>query len=278
MTIYDGYSTWKPGKFPAVLAIGDSWFWYPKNNLLEALARHPKLKDGYQHMVRLGANGALLSEYVDVDRRPGKFSRQLRQLLQPDPMQYFSVFAISGAGNDAVDYSLGLHSAEICEKASTAEECISEDGMSDLMRTLTQAMSVVMHEVMWAFAKQQRRPVVLLHGYDYPVPDGRPFTLAGIPFNGPWLAKAMNARSVPKDLELRKGITHILVERMNTAFQRYAQPADGIYFVDSRDTLNTGAGYKKDWANELHPTRAGFDRIVDRKWIPVLRQAGIARD
>jgi len=274
MTIYDGYTNWNPGEYPAVLAIGDSWFWYPKNNVLEALSRHPKLKDGYQHMVCLGENGALLSEYVDLPGRPGRLSRRLQDLLQRDPMQYFSVFAVSGAGNDAVDYSLGLN--EDCTDAVTPEDCVSEGGMRTLMLDLTKAMGLLMHEVLWAFEAQQRQPVVLLHGYDYSVPDGRGFTLGDIPIKGPWLAKAMNARSVPPDLELRKGVIRILIDRLNTAFARYAQPAAGIYFVDSRDTLDSGAGYRNDWANELHPTRRGFDRIVDRKWVPVLQQTGIA--
>lgn len=274
MTIYDGYSNWNSNEFPAVLAIGDSWFWYPDNNLLEALARHPKLKDGYRHMVRLGENGALLSEYVDLPGRPGKLSPRLQDLLRNDPMQYFSVFAVSGAGNDAVDYSLGLNAD--CTGADAPEECVSEDGMRRLILDLTKAMGLLLHEVLWAFDAQQRLPVVLLHGYDYAVPDGRGFALADIPLNGPWLAKAMEERLVPQDLALRKGIVRILIDRVNAAFSRYAQAASGIYFVDSRDTLDSGAGYRDDWANELHPTRSGFDRIVDRKWIPVLQQAGIA--
>ena len=276
MTIYDGYGSWTPNEFPAVLAIGDSWFWYPANNILEALARHPKLKDGYQHMVRLGQNGALLSEYVDLPGRPGKLSERLKLLLRRDPMQYFSVFAVSGAGNDAVDYSLGL--IRDCRNASTPEACVSAEGMRSLIHVITQAMSLLLHEVLWAFDAQQRQPVVLLHGYDYPVPDGRPFTLAGFPAQGPWLAKAMNACQVDADLEFRKGVARIVIDRLNEAFARYAQPGSGIDFIDSRGTLDSGAGYQADWANELHPTRAGFDRIVDRRWIPVLQQRGIATD
>ena len=274
MTIYDCYAAWNPGEFPTVLAIGDSWFWYPKNNLLEALARHPKLKDGYQHMVRLGQNGALLSEYVDLPGRPGKLSARLQELLEPDPMQYMSVFAVSGAGNDAVDYSLGL--LRDCSNASTPDRCVSEEGMQELMRVIAQAMSLLMHDVLWAFRRHDRQPVVLLHGYDFAVPDGRPFTLAGLPFMGPWLAKAMNGCLVSQDPELRKGVVRILIDRLNETLMSYAQPAAGIYFVDSRGALDSGPGYQNDWANELHPTRAGFDRIVERKWIPVLRQAGIA--
>jgi hypothetical protein len=274
MTIYDGYTTWNTGEFPTVLAIGDSWFWYPNNNLLEALAQHRNLKDGYQHMVRLGQNGALLSEYVDVDGRPGRFSRKLKELLGRDPMQYISVFALSGAGNDTVDYTLGLH--RNCTGRDTPEACISDEGMHGLLRDVTRALGLLMHEVMWAFAAQGRQPIVLLHGYDYPVPDGRGFSLAGLFFSGPWLARAMNACSVAPDLELRTGIARLVIDRMCEAMQRHAAMLGGAYFIDSRGALDCGPGYRKDWANELHPTRPGFRRIVERKWIPVLQQIGIA--
>lgn len=277
MTIYDGFSAWKPGRFPTVLAIGDSWFWYPRNNLLEALARHAKLKDPYRHMVRLGQNGALVSEYVDLPGgRPGSFSQQLRDLLRPDPMQYITVFLVSGAGNDAVDYRLALKSD--CSGEDTPEECVDEAGMRTLVHDITKAMSLLLYEVLWAFEAEQRAPVVLLHGYDYPVPDGRPFKLAGLPLAGPWLADAMDSCQVAADLELRKGIAHNLIDSINIAFSRYAQPANGIYFIDSRNTLDSGAGYRGDWANELHPTAGGFDRIVEQKWIPVLQELAIAKD
>jgi hypothetical protein len=275
MTIYDGYSTWNAGEYPAVLAIGDSWFWYPGNNLLDALANHPKLKDPFRHMVRLGENGALLSEYVDLPGRPGRLGKRLKDLLQRDPMQYFSVFAVSGAGNDAVDYSLGLKPD--CSGAATPADCVSDEGMSALLRGVTQAMSLLLHEVLWAFEAQARHPAVLLHGYDYAVPDARGFALAGIPVTGPWLASAMDARGVPTDAALRGGVVKILIDRLNAAFARYASPAAGIHFVDSRGTLDSGSGYQGDWENELHPTPAGFDRIVDRRWIPVLQGLGIAR-
>ena len=69
---------------------------------------------------------------------------------------------------------------------------------------------------------------------------------------------------------------HNLIDSINVAFARYAQPGSGIYLVNSRGTLDSGAGYQSDWANELHPTASGFDQIVDQKWIPVLQERGIA--
>lgn len=274
MTIYDGYGAWQPGEWPTMLAIGDSWFWYPQNNLLEALASHPKLKDPYRHMVCLGQNGACLSDYVDVPGRPAPFSARLKELLQPDPMQYFTVFLVSGAGNDSVEYGLGLK--EDCSGASTPRDCMSEEGLDALAGEITKSMSLLLHEVLWAFDREGRAPTVLLHGYDYAVPDGRPFTLATIS-RGPWLANAMDERSVPPDLELRKGVVRILMDRIGAALANYARPGSGIHFVNSVNALHSGAGYRNDWANELHPTRRGFDRIVDAKWIPALRELGIAQ-
>ena len=101
--------------------------------------------------------------------------------------------------------------------------------------------------------------------------------VVNVPFTGPWLAPAMDARSVPADLELRKGVVRILIKRINDAFAQYARPSSGIYFVDSLDCLSSGPGYPRDWANELHPTRSGFDRIVDERWIPLFQQLGIAK-
>jgi hypothetical protein len=50
MTVYQKGQQWEPGEFPAILAVGDSWFWYPKNNLLEALSRHPRLLHDFRHI------------------------------------------------------------------------------------------------------------------------------------------------------------------------------------------------------------------------------------
>jgi hypothetical protein len=154
-------------------------------------------------------------------------------------MQYITVFLVSGAGNDAVDYGLGLN--DDCDGATTPQECVDEDGLRTLVKELTKSMSLLLHEVLWAFDAQQRMPIVVLHGYDYPVPDGRPFALLNIPFTGPWLATAMDARSVPADLELRKGIVRILIERINDAVRAGTRGARaGSTSSTARDCLSSG--------------------------------------
>jgi hypothetical protein len=35
-----------------------------------------------------------------------------------------------------------------------------------------------------------------------------------------------------------------------------------VTYLDLRGTLETGSTYKKDWANELHPTAKGFAMVA----------------
>ena len=275
MPIYNWNDPWVDTQFPSVLAIGDSWFWYPKsNNLLDGISRLPKLLDPYRNMVRLGENGALLADFVDVPGRKGKFAKRLDRQLQPDTLKYFTVFMVSGGGNDAVDYELALNID--CSHAATPADCIDALGMVALVKQLTQSMGLLLHEVFVAFEQIGRTPLTFLHGYDYAVPDGRGFGLAGLPFKGPWLKPAMDARKVPPDIGLRKGVMRILIDSVATAFKQFENPAAGIRFVDCRGTLDSGPDYKKDWDNELHPTNRGFNKVLDQHWLKALQDAGLA--
>jgi hypothetical protein len=69
------YSKGRPRKdgepTPAMLAIGDSWFWYLANNLMDGLVRHPKLRPGYAAVQLFGYNGAHVADYVGK----GKYAR-----------------------------------------------------------------------------------------------------------------------------------------------------------------------------------------------------------
>jgi hypothetical protein len=275
MTIYNGAALLNPGEFPGILALGDSWFWYPKkNNLLDALARHPRLNRDYQHMVRLGANGALLSQYVDLpDGRLGKYSAILKHHLSPQFMSA-SVVLISGAGNDAINYRLGLKPD--CSAAGSVEDCFNLAGAKELLKQLSQALGLLLTEILWSYHQQNRKLSVFLHTYDYPVPDGRGFSLFDAPVShGPWLKKAMDDCLVPDDMALRKDVCVRLINVFADTLAGFDSPADRIYHIDSRGTLSRGADYQADWDNELHPTAAGFDRIIDRCWVPVLARHGV---
>ena len=84
----------------AILAIGDSWFWYPNSNLVDAILRLPKLKADFRSACVLGKNGAKLAAYRD-----GEFASEWRNELKRSNFAY-SVVMISGGGNDVVDLGL----------------------------------------------------------------------------------------------------------------------------------------------------------------------------
>lgn len=274
MPIYAPGQTWNPGEFASILAIGDSWFWYPKNNLLQALSEHPQLKDPYRNIQLLGFNGATISEYVDRNNARGKYAKAFKRELDPKNSQYYVAVMISGGGNDAVDYGLALRSD--CSGLTRAEDCIDADGMDSLLKEISGALGLLIHDVLWEFHKQQRPVDIFIHGYDYPVPDGRGFDALVFKVAGPWLAPALIDADVADDPLLRYAICKLLIDRLNETFKQFARPADGVHCVDCRNVLRSDAQYLDDWANELHPTFDGFDKLVEQRWNPLLRQLGYA--
>ena len=270
MTIYYPGNPIQPGAFPAILAIGDSWFWYPKRaNLLESLTRHRKLKPEFANIQVLGYNGAKLHEYTT-----GRYAKQLKEQLAPKNALYFSGVMISGAGNDALDYRLALKAD--CSSKTSAADCIDEDAMRSFCGDISRDLGGLIHDIWWAFNALNRAAPIFIHSYDYPIPDGRGFKLAGLSVKGPWLKPAMDARHVPSDPELRKEICKLLIDRISTTFKNFENDATGVRFVDSRGTLRRDAQYRSDWDNEMHPTASGFDAIIEQHWIPALQAVGWA--
>ncbi len=117
---------------------------------------------------------------------------------------------------------------------------------------------------------QQRAGAVIpivLHGYDYPVPDGRGF-LGGWPFPGPWLEPGFREKlftDLPRNVDLMRD----LIDRFNAMLAGIvAQPEFGhVRYLDLRGTLSTQLAddaYRAWWGNELHPTEQGFTVVADR--------------
>jgi hypothetical protein len=256
----------------SILAIGDSWFWYPENNLLGALARHRALKEPYRHFRCLGFSGAAIHEYVDRGRRGTRAARALRRELDPQRSRRYAAVLLGGGGNEALDYGLALQ--RDCAGLERAEDCIDRDGLDGLMRNLSGALGLLVHDLLWAFARQARPLDIFVHGYDYPVPDGHGCDARTV--SGPSLTLAMDRAGVAHDAALRLGIAHRLVDALNETGARFARPGCGVHFVDCRNVLRRDAQYRDDWDYEWHPSREGFRRIAAERWIPLLARLGYA--
>lgn len=258
----------EPGAFPAVLAIGDSWFWYPLPdgfNLLEQLSRDV-LKYDYRHIFSLGKVGAKLQEFVD-----GQHAHEFQFELRALNVQYYSAVFISAAGNDAVDYSLAL--AGDCSGRSTPEQCFDEARFDDLMRSLSGWLGRMIHDIRWACRGRppERQPYIFVNCYDYAPASGVAADFAGLPLPfGPWLKPAMDAAGVAQDAALRRGIVRRLMDRLHQTFS--AHEGETLRVVDCRGCLDPLA----DWANELHPNTRGFGKLAAGPWRRALQEAGFA--
>lgn len=256
--------------FPSALAIGDSWFWYVNNNILGTMINHPRLNDDHRNIQLVGYNGARLKDYVG----DGKYADTVDYFLRPTIARSFSEFYISGAGNDAVDYGLALRND--CRGIMSAAACIDETHMHDMLASLRGSLTQLVTSI--RAAKHNGPPApIFLHGYDYPVPDGRGFSFLMI-HSGPWLAPAMNKHRVENDMALRMAIARIMIDRLNdNVLAPLAAATPGLVYIDSRNILKSDGQYRDYWANELHPTNYGFRSIFEQAWLPRLAEHGIAR-
>jgi len=268
VTVYYDRDQVQEGHFPAMLAIGDSWFWYPfVSNLLAELSA--VVKPGYSNILALGKIGATLESYATGVHAPA-FARELR----PTFAQYYSAVLFSGGGNDAVNWGLCLKSN--CAGLTQAVECIDQAGLAAHMQDLQGWQVALINEVNVAFdAASLRRPDIFIHCYDYAPPNGEParIPLLGLRLLGPWLAPAMDTAKVVNDYPLRQDIVRILIDRLQATFFELDSESNRIHVIKSVGTLDPTT----DWANELHPTGVGFQKLMQGPWLARLRAAGFAK-
>ena len=140
MRIYLPGDTPDAGHYPSILAIGDSWFWYPYNNLLVAIAQHARVKAPYKNIQIIGYNGAQLSQYVTYNGKQGMYAQEVARQLSPDYEKHYSAVVISGAGNDAINYGLALK--QDCNGISDADQCLDLAGIGGLLDVVRDCMAI----------------------------------------------------------------------------------------------------------------------------------------
>jgi hypothetical protein len=250
------------GALPSILAIGDSWFWYPfpGGSLINQLGKLVAPKEHF--ILALGNNGAEAFDYVY-----GKYSRSIRTALKLQGSSLSAVF-ISGGGNDfaGINDLRPMLNAD-CSAASKADECFRpgrEAGtVAWLMAKTADSYRMLIGQIM---AASRPGTFILMHNYDYAYPTGKGVFRNG----GSWLKPALDDAKVP--VSLQRDCIKLVIDALSNELQALTQiDPSRVFLVDSRGTLAEG-----DWANELHPKPAGFKKIAKSAWLPVLRKIGLA--
>jgi hypothetical protein len=244
---------------PSILAIGDSWFWYPfpGGSLISLLGSVVEPKE---HVILVkGMNGAEAFDYVE-----GKYRRSVDQALRIYGDGLSAVF-ISGGGNDFAGFNdLSRLLNPDCSGAQSAAECFNtdENGLPDFLDKMDQHYRTLIGRVYTRTSLDCR---IVMHSYDYAIPDGR--SAMG---RKAWLQPALIDARVPP--ALHEACIHHLIDAFFDLLSAITEgDPDHLLLVDSRGTLAP-----QDWANELHPKPRGFKKIVQQRWQPVLKNAGLA--
>lgn len=238
-----------------LLAEGDSWFDYPFHDVLKVLEDdHGFDIESVAHkgdaVEQMAYNAGQLEDFTRLLEKLIRIGRPPRAIL------------LSGGGNDVagVEFAMMLNHSLSAARGLNKRvvEGVIEERLKLAHTFIIGAVTAVCE------AKLGRKIPIVVHGYDYPVPDGRGF-LGGWPFPGPWLEPGFRAKGY-SDLIERIGIVRGLIDSLNEMLIGLTRLRElgHVKHVDLRGTLSVGADYKQWWANELHPTGRGFRKVADR--------------
>lgn len=244
-----------------LIAEGDSWFNYPFHDVLSVLEDEhdydvrsgARWGDTAEHMAYAhGGNGSNLVRHFEKLARAGHTPRAI---------------LLSCGGNDVAHENL---SALLNPRASE-HPGLNEDAVQAIVDGRVQAAIVTL--ITWLKELGRHHFAggdipVLVHGYGYPVPDGRGVLGGACILPGPWLAPAFESKGY-QDLAERRDLVAVLIDRFNAMLTHVTSlPGLGaMRYVDVRPALSndlTDKRYRDSWGNELHPTGDGFRRVAAR--------------
>lgn len=249
------------GKAGTLVAEGDSWFDYPNADVLKMLRRkHDYVVESVAH------RGHTLDSITYSKDQLAELAGTLKSLKDRNVVP--KAVLISAGGNDIAGPELAVMLNNSRSGLEKLDIVISRELIS---RRFQVAMITLLTAVTELSKKTFDRPIpILVHGYDYPIPDGRGF-LGGFWFlPGPWLKPSFLLRSdpaSPDSLDQETQIVKGLIDDFNTMLSSLPK-VDGLQHVRYVKVIGTLSSdpqtYTVDWGNELHPTPEGFRRVAER--------------
>jgi hypothetical protein len=239
-----------------LVAEGDSWFDYPWTDVLKVL------EDDHGYDVESVAHkGDRVEEMAYSGGQLEELSRRIEKLLRNNKIP--KAILLSGGGNDIAGAEFGM----LLNHAASAIAGLNDQVVSGVIdQRIRTAYITILAAITQLCVKWLQRPLpILVHGYDYAVPDGRGF-LGGWAFlPGPWLQPGFREKGFD-NIDDCKALVKKLMDRFNAMLADVCgQPEfKHVKYVNIRNTLSTAANYKQFWANELHPTGKGFGLVTDR--------------
>jgi hypothetical protein len=240
----------------AVIAEGDSWFDYPMHDVLKVL------EDDYRYDVEsVSHRGDTVESMAYAPGQLDDFSRRVEKVLRSGTVP--KAILLSGGGNDIAgdEFAILLNHAASTRSGlnPTIVGGVIDDRLFEAYLTILSAISALSESL------SGTRIPILLHGYDYAIPDGRGFLGGAWFLPGPWLEPGLRQKGY-NDKARCLALVHELIDRFNAMLARIVrQPGFAhVKYLDLRGTLSDKGDYKTWWANELHPTKKGFEAVAKK--------------
>lgn len=225
---------------PSVLSEGDSWFGYPfGKDLNDQIAELGSFN--IRHFEKAG------DELVD-DMMDGRQKKLITKALKENQ---FELMLYSGGGNDVV--------------AKNLENYISDDssGVGPHNRVIKAATEARVQELKNKYielielvAEHQRKCPIVVHGYTGIIPSDEGFEILGFKLTGPWVKPTLDKKGVPP--EQQADVINYIMDLFNRMLLSLSEQYENFHYIDLRvETLT-----KRDWANEIHPSSAGFKKLA----------------
>ncbi len=248
-----------PSPSQVIIAEGDSWFDYPRNDILNIL------EDRYGFDVESCAHkGDNVEDMAYTDGQLENFSRRIEKVLRRNTIPL--AILLSAGGNDiaGAEFKMLLN-----HRASPIGGLNSKvvDGIIN-ERVMTSYITIIQAVTSICISRIGRAVPIVIHGYDYPIPDGRGFLGGFSILPGPWFEPGFRLKGFDS-IQERILHTSALIDTFNNMLSNISKiPGfDHVQFVDLRGTLSAitlDEKYKDDWANELHPSQSGFEKITEK--------------
>lgn len=239
-----------------LIAEGDSWFDYPMQDVLGLL------EDDYLYDVESVAHkGDCVEDMAHSQGQFAEFARRLEKLLRDGKVP--RAILLSGGGNDIA----GDEFAILLNHAASTLPPLNEDIVRGVIDVRLREAYVRIISALTAISQKYlpRAIPIITHGYDYPVPDGRGFLGGWWQLPGPWLKPGFQKKG-HENLATNTMLIGQLIDRFNAmlATVRSIPEFAHVHYLDLRGTLKHDGTYKKDWANELHPSKTGFALVTKK--------------
>jgi hypothetical protein len=242
-----------------VMCFGDSWFQYPIAPGKDIQKVLPRI---YRRTLFFNEGVAGLDS-AKYKMGRGRVTRNLGEFE-------FDVLLLSMGGNDIA----GSEMVEFVKEKDAPQDVGTRQWgvipapvrdhvrLSAFQRTLEYIQDDIFDMV------QRRNQVrgaceIVMHTYDYPWPDGKPFKLGPIKA-GPWIKPHLDDVGLT-DFDQQRTVVMWLLDQYAALLNQIASQTPRFRVVKSLGTLK-----RAQWGNEMHPTKAGFKVLVEKCWVPVL--------